>query len=156
MPIAFWDTSALVKRYRTAELGSEYVLSIFDDNIYTKFIISLTIVEFLNVFYRLKREQYINNQTLTEIIDAFYSDIFNEKISVYSINDTHIYCSERIIEKIHLLKSVKKRPSPFDAILISCCNDFDKEDLVLISSDLDLNNLAKLEGIRVINPELIM
>lgn len=109
MPIALLDTSALVKRYRPAEAGSQIVLNIFNNPAYRKTILSLTIVELFNILYRLKRENHITQQTLTETLSAFYSDIFHDVIHVHSIRDEHIFHSERIIEKAQQLPIVKWR-----------------------------------------------
>ncbi len=46
-----------------------------------------------------------------------------------------------------------KRPGPFDALLVACALEFDLDDLVLVSSDLDLNDLAESFGIRTLDPE---
>jgi len=47
----------------------------------------------------------------------------------------------------------KKRPGPIDALIVACALDFDPTNLILVSSDIDLNALAQQFGITTFDPE---
>jgi predicted DNA-binding protein (UPF0278 family) len=48
---------------------------------------------------------------------------------------------------------IKKRPGPIDALLLACAQSLDANDLVIVSSDVDLNVLAQRLGLSSFDPE---
>lgn len=55
MTVALFDTSALVKWYKTNEKGSHLVAKIFNDNKYTKVIIKITLLAQLEMDIHLQQ-----------------------------------------------------------------------------------------------------
>jgi hypothetical protein len=48
---------------------------------------------------------------------------------------------------------IKKRPGPIDALLLACAQGLEADDVVIVSSDVDLNALAQLLGLPSFDPE---
>lgn len=150
----FIDTSALIKRYKD-ERGSETIDSIFKEPNKEKLISSLSIVEALNIFYGLYRKNKITNNELQKIISFLYRDIEENIVKVYEVTKEHALKSEPQIKRAQFLpvRNRRERPDPIDVLIITCALDFKDLNLIFVSSDLDLNQLAKQENIQVLNPE---
>jgi len=70
----FLDTSALVKKYMT-ETGSTWIETLTDAESDNKIILArVTWVETLSAFTRLKRENRIDPNVLTQTINVFKAD----------------------------------------------------------------------------------
>ncbi len=151
----FIDTSALLKRYRTEEKGAEIVNSIFKESDAERVISYLSIVETLNIFYGLYRKNKITNEELQILLSIFYKDIAMGVIRIYEATENHAYKSETQIAKAQSLsvKDRRGRPDPIDVLILTCALDFKDLDLIFVSSDLTLNQLAEQENIKVLNPE---
>lgn len=148
----FFDTSALIKRYRNKEIGSNIVNKIFNESYKIITITNLTIVETFQRFYRLYKETEINEFELNDLIDGFYTDI-NNHITIYNISTEHSFKAEEIIRETLHNRTIKKRPGAIDILQICAAMDFLYQDFKFVSSDTDLNLVAKIKGIPVLNPE---
>jgi hypothetical protein len=153
MPIYLFDASALCKRYFVNETGADVVEALFQDPTSPRYLINLAIAEILNAIYRVHREGHLTAEEREDFIAAFYTDIATGRIEVYSIRDDHIFGCESIIEALQHMPVSKKRPGPIDALLIACGRAFDADDLILVSSDVDLNTLAQQFGLATLDPE---
>ncbi len=142
MPIYLLDASGLCKRYFINEIGADIVNDLFNDVTSTRYLLNLTILEILNAFYRVYREGHLTEAERDALIAAFYDDIASGSLLVYSVRDYHIFNTEPIICAMQTMSVTKKRPGPIDAILVACALDFGLTDLILVSSDVDLNSLA--------------
>ncbi|MFH1562806.1 MAG: type II toxin-antitoxin system VapC family toxin [Nitrospirota bacterium] len=151
----FIDTSALVKRYKHKEKGSEVVNSLFTTSEAERIISCLSMVEILNIFYGLLRKNKITNEELQTLLSIFYNDINSGKIRIYGSTEEHAYESEIQIKRAQSLpeRDRRERPDPIDILIITGALDFKDLNLIFVSSDLDLNQLAEQENIQVLNPE---
>lgn len=147
------DPSGLCKRYFVNEIGTDIVTDLFRDPASSRYLLNISILEVLNAFYRVHREGYLTEEECDALIAAFYDDIANGYLLVYSVRDDHILNSDPILRAIQAMNITKKRPGPIDALLVACALDFDLTDLVLVSSDIELNALAQRFGITTFDPE---
>jgi len=153
MPSYLLDASALCKRYFVNEIGAGVVSDLFDDASSRRYLINIGIVEVLNAFYRVCREGHLTETEREALIAAFYADIANGSLLVYSVRDEHILNAEPVLLALHAMRVRKKRPGPVDALVVACALDFDLADLVLVSSDTDLSSLAQQFSIKTFDPE---
>ena len=147
------DASALCKRYFVNEIGADVVSDLFNDASSSRYLINIGIVEVLNAFYRVCREGHLTEAERDALIAAFYADIANGSLLIYSVGDQHVLNAEPILLALQAMPVTKKRPGPVDALVIACALDFDLTDLILVSSDVDLNGLAQQFGIATFDPE---
>lgn len=153
MPIYFLDASGLCKRYFVNEVGADVIDDLFNDAANTRYLLNIAIVEVLNAFYRVHREGHLSETERDALIAAFYDDIANDHLLIYSVRDDHIFNSEPILRALQAMNVTKKRPGPIDALLVACALAFDLKNLILVSSDVDLNALAQQFGITTFDPE---
>lgn len=153
MPIYLLDASALCKRYFINEIGADVVDDLFNDATSARYFPNVAILEVLNAFYRVHREGHLTEVERDALIAAFYDDIAKGFLLVYSVRDDHIFNDEPILRALQAMSVTKKRPGPIDALLITCALDFDPTELILVSSDVDLNALAQQFGIATVDPE---
>ena len=153
MPTYLIDASALCKRYFVNEIGTNIVNDLFEETTSERYVLNLAIVEVLNAFYRVHREGQLTEPDRDTLIAAFYNDIANGMLLVYSVRDEHILQSEPIISSLQAMSVSKKRPGPVDALVVACARDFDLTNLILVGSDTDLNTLAQQFGIATFDPE---
>ena len=152
MPVYLFDASALCKRYFINEAGSDVIQSLFETPPGPFYLISLAIPEILNAIYRLHREGYLGDEEREAFVSAFYADIATGRLLVYSIRDDHIFACEPIIERLQQMSITTKRPGPIDALLVVCGREL-SDDVIIVSSDVDLNALAQQNGLSTLNPE---
>ncbi|MFT5369850.1 MAG: putative nucleic acid-binding protein [Candidatus Latescibacterota bacterium] len=153
MPTYLLDASGLCKRYFTNEIGSDLINDLFNDEASTRYLLNFTILEVLNALYRVHREGYLSESERDALIAAFYRDISNGSLLVYSVHDLHIFNAESTIQRIQAMPVIKKRSGPMDALVITCASDFNLSELILISSDVDLNAIAQQVNILTFDPE---
>ena len=153
MPTYLLDASSLCKRYFANEIGADLVDELFNDATSTRYVVNFTILETLNAIYRVHREGHLNETERDALIAAFYKDISDGSLLVYSVHDLHIFNAESIIQRIQAMSVIKKRPGPIDALIVACAQDFDLSDSILVSADIDLNALAQQVNILTFDPE---
>ncbi len=146
MSIQYWDTSALIKRYRI-EKGSPKVNDLFAEieSGESKGIISyLGVLESLSAITRRKGEikgdyRKVIKAMLTEIMDKFTIVPIDNYIMELAMKLVIKY-NLRSLDSIHLAA----------ALIIS---QYVEKEMVFISSDTELLKAAKKEGFEIINPE---
>ncbi len=90
MPTYLLDASALCKRYFANEIGAGLVNGFFQDVASTRYVLNLAILEVLNAIYRVHREGHLTEAERDAFVAAFYDDITNGRLLVYSVRDDHI------------------------------------------------------------------
>src|SRR5207249_1182642 len=88
--LEFWF-SGLCKRYFINELGADMVTDLFQEVTSTRYILNLAILEVLNAFYRVHREGHLTEAERDAFTAAFYNNITNGQLLVYSVRDDHIF-----------------------------------------------------------------
>lgn len=153
MPIYFFDSSALVKRYRS-EAGSDVVERLFVEPHARSYISRLAVVEVQRVFSRRVREQEITEQELDSLRDRLYKDMGQRLFQVRKLRDFHYHNAVRLIRKYALLQQIPLLRT-LDAIhLVSALDLHDRQPIDLfVSADRDLCEVAEAEQLNVLNPE---
>ena|ERR1700722_2187356 len=145
MAVYFVDSSALVKRYHD-EAGSERAAVLLDaaDRLIAA---RLTEVEVSAAVVRRGRATRLSVAQLAGVLAAFDHD-FEESFDVVELNTPVIDNAIELARK-HGLRAA-------DAIQLSCAvlarREAPREELVLLSSDQELNVAAVVEGLQVENP----
>ena len=142
MPLYFFDTSALVKRYHV-ESGSEKVDEIFNDPDGILVIASITIAEFVSAFARKLNEGIISEDDLRICLSEFSKDI----ISSFWIID---------LERSHINKSVsliiKHNLRTLDSLQFAVFSTLSPINPTMVTSDEALFNAIVKEGFHAIKP----
>jgi predicted nucleic acid-binding protein len=140
MPLYFFDTSALVKRYHV-EAGSEKVDEIFNDpeGIFT--IASITIAEFASAFARKLNEGIISEDDLRVCLSEFSKDM----ISLFWIID---------LERNHINKSIPliitHNLRTLDSLQLAVFLNLSPLNPKMVTSDDTLFNATTKEGFQAI------
>ena len=153
MPTYLLDASGLCKRYFSHEVGADLINELFKDTTSTRYLLNFTILEILNAIYRVHRAGYLDETERDVLIEAFYKDISDGSLLIYSVHDLHIFLAESTIQRVQAMSVTKKRPGPMDALIVTCAYYFDLTDLILVSADIDLNALARQVNILTFDPE---
>lgn len=142
MPLYFFDTSALVKRYHV-ESGSEKVDEIFNASDGILVIASITIAEFVSAFARKLNEGIISEDDLRICLSEFSKDI----ISSFWIID---------IERSHINKSVsliiKHNLRTLDSLQLAVFSTLLTINPTMVTSDEALFSATFKEGFHAIKP----
>jgi len=142
MPLYFFDTSALVKRYHV-EAGSEKVDEIFNDTEGVFTIASITIAEFASAFARKLNEGIISEDDLRVCLSEFSKDM----ISTFWIID---------LERSHINKSIplilKHNLRTLDSLQLAVFLNLSPLNPIMVTSDEILFNAAIKEGFQAIKP----
>lgn len=142
MPLYFFDTSALVKRYHI-ESGSEKVDEIFKDPDGILVIASITIAEFVSAFARKLNEGIISEDDFRICLSEFSKDI----ISSFWIID---------LERSHINKSVsliiKHNLRTLDSLQFAVFSTLSPINPTMVTSDEALFNATIKEGFHAIKP----
>lgn len=142
MPLYFFDTSALVKRYHI-EIGSEKVDEIFNNPAGSFAIASITIAEFVSAFSRKLREGVISEDDMRACLSEFSKDM----ISSFWIID---------LERSHINKSIpliiKHNMRTLDSLQLAVFLNLSSINPTMVTSDEVLFNAALKEGFHAIKP----
>ncbi len=147
--IYFCDTSAIIKLYH-AEIGTDYMESIFDDNQCAIMISELTLVEFDSSVSKKVRTGNISASAKNEAIKNFKIDCQN-RFLVNPLDSRIIRSARKIINKYGNKLSIRT----LDALQLGSCLVEEQEGLHFVCADSHLNKICKLEGVSTINPETI-
>lgn len=143
MPL-FTDTSALFKRYQPEE-GTDIVCQILEDANQPVYISSISIIEIVS---NLKRLFEIDKITTKEQFylqrSFFYQDINTLDITVLDVMAEDIIKAESLI--------LKRYMKPIDSIQLAVALNIQSNELTFVSSDQKLCNIAKDEGLLILNP----
>jgi hypothetical protein len=142
MPLYFFDTSALVKRYHT-EAGSETVDEIFNDPEGTFFIANITMTEFTSAFARKLSEGIISEDDLIVCLSEFSKDIFNLFL-IIDLDRNHINKSLPLIIK-HNLRTL-------DSLQLAVFLSLAPLKPIMVTSDEILSNATTNEGFQALKP----
>lgn len=144
MPLYFFDTSALVKRYHF-ETGSKKVDQILANSEATFVISNITITEFTSAFKKKVNEGIITRTDLSYTLSEFSRDIISE-FWIIDLERTHINHSVDLIIK-HNIRAL-------DALQLAVLLSMRNASPTLVASDKALIHAATNEGITIINPEI--
>lgn len=143
--ILFFDTSALVK-YFYLETGSEHVTDLIDDPENTVQISTLAHLEFVSALHRKHREGALEEANLNRALKGFEQVINTFK--VYPLDEPIFERAIRVVRKhgnTHALRTLDALHLATHLHHISAKSDF-------VVSDHRLAEVARLEGLSVINP----
>lgn len=144
-----FDTSALVKRYH-AELGSNEVAAIFSER-HSRILISrLAIVECVSAFCLKARTGEIAVHDVPLMRKSLWGDVRRRTLSVSRLLVRHLQLAESLI----LQHALTRRLRAADAVHLGVALDLFRQSKidVFVSTDNIQCQIAKLEGLRTINP----
>lgn len=150
MATFFLDTSALAKHFH-AEVGSGIVERILQSDD-AQFVISrLTCVELLSVSAGKVRGNHITPADFVLFMGQFKAEINANKYAVVRLLNRHFDAAQRLI-KAH---GLSHRLRALDAIQLAVALEVHREQPLdgFVCADQVLCEVAKLEGLAVINPE---
>ncbi|MEM2122414.1 MAG: type II toxin-antitoxin system VapC family toxin [Candidatus Bathyarchaeia archaeon] len=149
MTTFYFDTSAIVKRYRK-ELGSEVIDEIFELKEHAFTISFWSILEFMVAFSTRTRKKALSREAFNAVVSRFLKDVL-DRFAMTSVDDELIASAAPLAVK-HALPSADCLQLA-NAINLKEALESMREELILICSDKDLCKAAEKEGIRFINPE---
>jgi predicted nucleic acid-binding protein len=142
MPVYFFDTSALVKRYHI-EAGSETVNALFDDPDAVFAVASITITEFVSAFTRKLNESVITAEDFRVCLSEFSKDIITS-FWVIDLDRSHINKGVSLIIK-HNLRTL-------DSLQLAVFLNLSPAKPAIVTSDEALYNAALKEDTLAIKP----
>ena len=153
MPVAFWDASALIKRY-LAETGSQTVNAIFAAP--QKLEMVTTPSGYTETYAALLRKRnggILNQSEFSTAVIALQDEVIHTVgFGLISVSNEIIFASIEIIHR-HNLNST-------DAALLTALLEFSRSSgistCVLIASDQRLLRAAAAEGLATLNPEHVL
>jgi predicted nucleic acid-binding protein len=145
----FCDTSAIIKLYH-AEIGTDYMESIFSDNQCVIMISELTLVEFDSSVSKKVRTGDITESAKNEAIKNFKKDC-QDRFFVNPLDSKIIRSAGKLINRYGNKLSIRT----LDALQLGSCLVEEQKGLHFVCADLRLNKICKLEGVSTINPETI-
>ena len=145
----FFDTSALVKRYRPEE-GTDAVDSVFADEGAVHVISRLGIVETVSAFALKVRTGELEIADYTVARKKFLGDIGQRNLQVVRLLVAHFRNAERLIDRHGRLRRIRT----LDALQLSVALDLHQHGRVetFVCADAPLCEIASLEGLATLNP----
>ncbi|MFQ6117784.1 MAG: type II toxin-antitoxin system VapC family toxin [Candidatus Bipolaricaulia bacterium] len=150
MPTFYFDTSAVVKRYKTEE-GTEFVDQLFSlleksDRAATSF---LTVLEFISAGRRLLKAGEITTEDFESMLGNFLTDV--EKHFILRALDNSIIADA--IDKVvkHALRSADSVQLA-TAVEVGSLLKEAGEEFIFVAGDDELCKAARAERLDVINP----
>ena len=146
----FLDSSALVKRY-VSEIGTNWIVSITDAaTVYSLAISQITWVEVLSAFSRRQREGNLSADEVDERTQKFRRD-FENLFQVVRIDNNLIERAGELVLQYPL--------RAYDAVQLasalqvrSLLTSFPEIQLIFVSADDRLLNIAQIENLLTENP----
>jgi predicted nucleic acid-binding protein len=150
MPRYFFDSSALAKAYHV-ETGTPKVIAILNEAGIEFFISSLSVIEMQSVFSQKVRDGKINEDDYAVLKRRFAADIRDRRIVVKNLLRPHQRAAEKLLEK----HAKVRRLRTLDAIQLGAAMELRKKLGLdhFVCADKPLIEVARLEGISVINPD---
>jgi predicted nucleic acid-binding protein len=147
----FADSSAAVKYYHR-EIGSDRVAEVFESSSRAYRISDLGVIEIQSALALRVRSGLVNQTAASQQLYRFLQDIFSNSIEVYSLTYHHYANAAQLIGR----HSYARRLRTLDAIQLAVALDLAERNLldVFLVSDRALADVAVLEGLSVINPEI--
>ena len=150
MSTLLWDTSALVKVYHQ-EAGTPDCIALLDGPSNQSRIARLALVEWHSVFARKLRTGEINVQQYGTTRRGFYTDIRSRKILLTEIARHHYRRSVRLLKQ----RGATRAMVTLDAIQLGIALGLHQRGALdaFVCADATLCDLARVEGLHVLNPE---
>lgn len=144
MQYAFFDTSALVKRYYE-EQGTETVDSIVEGDDATVVVTSLSIVEAVSAFRRKHKAEEISRTAVDELVAVFFEEALAE-FAILPMRETLFDRSLDLIldDDLRTLDSLQLSA----AFVLRSAVD----DVVFVCADEELVAVAEQKGFETIDP----
>jgi uncharacterized protein len=152
MPLLYFDTSALVKRYHL-EKGSVYVDSAFNDPANHIVIGRHAVAETISAFALKVRTGHLSLTAMEAARKRLVADVGAKRIRVLRILQGHFDRCEKLLTLWGPVQPLRM----LDALHLSIALDLHENALLdsFVGSDLSLNRIVVLENISLINPETI-
>lgn len=149
MPVFYFDTSALVKRYRT-ELGTELVETLLaDPGPQDRFFISfLSIIELTSGILRLAKGRQLREDSAREILARFRGDV-HELLRVWPL-DEEVAAAAVTVAEDHRLRAADSIHLATAQTIASVVSD---TRVVMVSSDRELLEAAGAAGVTPLDPQ---
>ena len=151
LPLVFWDTSSLVKRF-APETGSETVDALWTHPNTRMATTTLSYAETFSVLLRKFNGGRLNARAFNDAVSFLEDEVLNSsRFAILSIDDDHIFQGIPLM-KVHHFNSA-------DAAVLACClaakvpAEAAGSHCFLSASDKRLIRASEAEGLRVINPE---
>lgn len=145
----YFDTSAIVKRYHK-ELGSNVVDKIFEFKEHGFVISFWTILEFIVAFSAKRKRKLLSEEAFRVTLARFLKDVLDE-FTIRSVSDELVASAISIANK-HALPSADCLQLTSALELKKILGEI-KQKVVLIASDEEMNEVARKEGLELVNPE---
>lgn len=142
MPVIYFDTSALVKRYHV-EPGSEQVDRLFADTEATFLTANITLAELTSALVRKLQEGVITRPMLDRVLSVVARDLL-EEFWLIDLDRVHVLHSRELILKHHL--------RTLDALHLAVLLTLRDLAPILVCSDQRLLDAAQREQLLVLNP----
>lgn len=152
MPSYYFDTSALLKKYRPEE-GTSEVRRLVNEPRAACFVSRLAVTEVQRTFVRLARGNRISADEADHLRAIFYNDLRARRFRIIQIKTYHHHTAARLFYQY-----LPQRGLPLlrtaDAIqLAGALRLRDAQGLdFFVAADGDLCDIAKAENLSVINP----
>lgn len=149
MPQYFFDTSALVKRYRT-EAGTDAVDTLFADAASTFVISRLGIVETISALALKVRSGELSMDDYALTRKKFLGDVAQRNFTVVRLLVAHYRNAERLIDR----HAPTQRFRTLDALQLSTASELRRQGRIdaFVCADQPLCEVAASEGLTVVNP----
>lgn len=146
----FFDTSALAKAYHP-EIGTPKVLALLTEQESVFVISSLSVIEIQSVFSQKVRDSVLGDADYVMLKKRFGADIQSKRLLVKNLLRAHQRRAEQLLEKY----ARTRRLRTLDAIQLGAVLEL-RPKLSLdhfVCADKHLAEIARLEGLSVINPD---
>ncbi len=146
----FFDSSALVKLYHP-EAGTQAVDQIVNAPENLVLVSRLTLAELTSAFAIKVRTQSINREDARLFLRQFRGDVVTRRLEVFSIGESEFTMAELLVERY----AFESRLRALDALQLAVALELRNQKLVdnFVAADATLCEVARLEGLSVINPE---
>jgi uncharacterized protein len=147
----FFDTSAVAKHYR-AEVGTARVDALLAEPGAVSLISALSVVELHSVFARLARTGQITAADFHLARGRFLADITTGLWQVVPVTAAHFHHAQQLLVRHGLVRSLRTLDALQLAVALGhrALGPLD----AFVCADTNLGNVAALEGLTVINPEV--
>lgn len=141
--------SNVVAEYYHSERGSTWVRRTVDADDTVCFVSTLAVVEVTSALSRLRREKQLSRRRLQEMIERFYGELHVQRFLSRDI--------DRETLEFAAMLTLRYPLKAYDAVQVASAlslhNLPDDPDYLFVSSDQQVLNAARLEGLNIANPE---
>jgi hypothetical protein len=147
----FFDTSAVVKRYRV-EMGTVPVDSFLAEAGSRHFISALGVVEWHSVFTRLARTGQITATDFHLARGRFLADIATGLWQVWPVIDAHFHHAQQMLVQYGLSRGLRTLDALQLAVALGLHGTTPLD--AFVCADANLCHIAAAESLSVVNPEV--